>query len=113
MKNLVLQTFLLQAVAPVVVTMVADLEFIKFKVKNLRRRWSGVRSVIQTMQNQDTDFGFSDVSMDNVEEKKNKLPGSLDSLPSDDAEVKVLSAQRLHNSTVDLRAGPSPTPPPT
>ena len=91
------------------VTMVADLEFIKFKVKNLRRRWS----IIQTWQNQDTDFGFSDVSMDNVEEKKNKLPGSLDSLPSDDAEVIVLSVQRLRNSTVDLRAGPSPTPPPT
>ena len=64
--------------------MVADLEFIKFKVKNLRRRWS----VIQTWQNQDTDFGFSDVSMDNVEEKKHK-EGSVESLPSDDAEVSV------------------------
>ena len=71
--------------APAVVTMVADLEFIKFKVKNLRRRWSA----IQTWQNQDTDFGFSDVSMDNVEEKRNKLAGSVDSLPSDDAEVNV------------------------
>ena len=76
--------------------MVADLEFIKFKVKNLRRRWSA----IQTWQNQDTDFGFSDVSMDNVEEKKSKLQGSVESLPSDDAEVTVLV--KLHNSTVDL-----------
>ena len=70
--------------------MVADLEFIKFKVKSLRRRWS----VIQTWQNQDTDFGFSDVSMDNLEEKKHKLEGSLDSLPSDDAEVNVLSVRQ-------------------
>ena len=76
--------------------MVADLEFIKFKVKNLRRRWSA----IQTWQNQDTDFGFSDVSMDNVEEKKSKLEGSVESLPSDDAEVTVLA--ELQNSTVDL-----------
>ena len=90
--------------------MVADLEFIKFKVKNLRRRWS----VIQTWQNQDTDFGFSDVSMDNVEEKKNKLEGSVDSLPSDDAEVNVLA--ELHNSSLLIlnpRAGRSPTPPQT
>ena len=78
---------MLQAVAPAVVTMVADLEFIKFKVKNLRQRWR----VIQTWQNQDTDFGFSDVSMDNLEEKKNKVEGSVESLPSDDAEVSVLS----------------------
>ena len=89
MQNVVLKQCLPQAVAPAVVTMVADLEFIKFKVKNLRRRWS----VIQTWQNQDTDFGFSDVSMDKVEEKKNKLPGSVDSLPSDDAEVNVWSVQ--------------------
>ena len=79
--------------APVVVTMVADLEFIKFKVKNLRRRWSA----IQTWQNQDTDFGFSDVSMDNVEEKKNKMPGSVESLPSDDAEVMRFDQSRACN----------------
>ena len=82
--------------APAVVTMVADLEFIKFKVKNLRRRWS----VIQTWQNQDTDFGFSDVSMDNVEEKKTKLQGSVESLPSDDAEVIVLT--ELHPNLLIL-----------
>ena len=70
--------------------MVADLEFIKFKVKNLRRRWSA----IQTWQNQDTDFGFSDVSMDNVEEKKSKLQGSVESLPSDDAEVTPSSPEQ-------------------
>ena len=70
-------------------TMVADLEFIKSKVKTLRRRWA----VLQTFQNQDTDFGFSDVSMDNVEEKKKQNQGSLESLPSDDAEVEASDIQ--------------------
>ena len=75
--------------APAVVTMVADLEFIKSKVKSLRRRWG----VIQNFQNQDTDFGLSDVSMDNVEEKKKQKEGSLESLASDDAEVKISNIQ--------------------
>ena len=78
-----------QVVAPAVVTMVADLEFIKSKVKSLRRRWG----VIQNFQNQDTDFGLSDVSMDNVEEKKKQREGSLESLASDDAEVKISNIQ--------------------
>ena len=78
-----------QTVAPTVVKMVADLEFIKSKVKSLRRRWG----VIQNFQNQDTDFGLSDVSMDNVEEKKKQKEGSLESLPSDDAEVKISNIQ--------------------
>ena len=78
-----------QVVAPAVVTMVADLEFIKSKVKSLRRRWG----VIQNFQNQDTDFGLSDVSMDNVEEKKKQKEGSLESLASDDAEVKISNIQ--------------------
>ena len=78
-----------QVVAPAVVTMVADLEFIKSKVKSLRRRWA----VIQNFQNQDTDFGLSDVSMDNVEEKKKQKEGSLESLASDDAEVKISNIQ--------------------
>ena len=69
--------------------MVADLEFIKSKVKSLRRRWG----VIQNFQNQDTDFGLSDVSMDNVEEKKKQKEGSLESLASDDAEVKISNIQ--------------------
>ena len=82
--------------APAVITMVADLDFVKSKVRSLRERWS----VIQAFQNQDTDFGFSDVSMDNVEEKKTKLQGSVESLPSDDAEVIVLT--ELHPNLLIL-----------
>ena len=43
----------------------------------------------------DTDFGFSEVSMDKLEEpvtnRKTRFKGSLDSLSSDDAEVILIN----------------------
>ena len=77
---------LLQKLAPAVLSMVSDLDYIKCKVTELRRRWD----VVKSYQNLDTDFGFSDVSMDRVgeDERKSKFKGSLYSFPSDDAEVK-------------------------
>ena len=74
--------------------MVADLDFVKSKVRSLRERWS----VIQAFQNQDTDFGFSDVTMDNIEEKRRQHRGSVESLPSDDAEVKLSNIQKVEKS---------------
>ena len=99
---------LFQILAPSVVGMVADLEFMKSKVKNIRERWTRIQSnninqvrskyfyekyILQFVY-QDTDFGFSDVSIDkldtsrgNQEKKTTQFKESTETLDSDDAEV--------------------------
>ena len=108
-KNIFHHSFILfKILAPSVVGMVADLEFMKSKVKNIRERWTRIQSnninqvrskyfyvkyILQFVY-QDTDFGFSDVSIDkldtsrgNQEKKTTQFKESTETLDSDDAEV--------------------------
>ena len=108
-ENIFHHSFILfQILAPSVVGMVADLEFMKSKVKNIRERWTRIQSnninqvrskyfyvkyILQFVY-QDTDFGFSDVSIDkldtsrgNQEKKTTQFKESTETLDSDDAEV--------------------------
>ena len=108
-ENIFHHSFILfKILAPSVVGMVADLEFMKSKVKNIRERWTRIQSnninqvrskyfyvkyILQFVY-QDTDFGFSDVSIDkldtsrgNQEKKTTQFKESTETLDSDDAEV--------------------------